>query len=799
MNAVLQDVRYGLRMMAATPLVTAVAVLALALGIGANTAIFSAVYAVLLRPLPYPHAERLVDLSIANAARGARNVNVSFPVFDDWRAQATTLDRIAAYSNWSMNIGGDQPERLQAMVVTPGFFDVFGASALLGSATLSEDRSVPPGVVISYAFWQRHFGGDPGIVGRSITLDRQPATVLGVMPPAFNYRSGVEVWASLLQKVDDATLHQRGSQFLNVVGRLRDGAAVAQARAEFATIGARLSQQYPNYLKNWTVEAEPLSNIMVGDARAPLLALLGAVAFVLLIACANLANLLLARARARLGELTVRAALGATRGRLVRQLLTESLLLAAIGGGLGVLTAAWGMDTLRVVARPLLPSAFPIHVDLHVLAFAAGLSLLTAVAFGLAPALTSSRAALAVALRQHSDAVRGGGHRLRGVLVAAEIALSLMLLIGGGLLLKSFLRLRAVDPGFVPQQRLAFSIAREGNTYAGNAAAADFFLQVQNRLAQLPRVQSVSAASTLPEVGDQLHTSFTVRGRRFDPTNLPQAEKDFVLPGFFSTMGIPLLQGREFTAHDGAGDPAVALVNREFVRRYFPGEDPIGKVVENFGPKASAATIVGIVGDVRHDMLELPPAPAMYFPVAQWGYSFLWYVVRTDAPLADVTAEVRREVAAVDKEQPIARVHTFRDILDNSTADRRFTSSLMGVFAGLALLLAAIGVYSVMAYSVTQRTHEIGVRMALGASRRDILRLVLAGGTAITAAGIGVGTVLAAALTQLLKGMLYAVSPTDPVTFAAVAVLVAALAVLATYLPARRAMQVDPMVALRYE
>ena len=786
-------------MLAATPLVTAVALLALALGIGANTAIFSAVYAVLLRPLPYQHAERLVDLSLANAARGARHTNLSFPTFADWRAQASSLDAIAAYSNWSMDIGGDRPERLHSMVVTPGFFDVFGAHALLGSATLSDDRSQTPGVVISYAFWQRHFGADRSIIGRQVLLDRRSAVVIGVMPPSFNYRAGVELWASVAQTVDPQSLTQRGAEFLDVVGRLRAGVSLEQARAEFSTIAARLSQQYPNYLKGWTAEAEPLGDRMVSGVRPALLSLLGGVAFVLLIACANLANLLLARSGARRGELAVRIALGASRTRLVRQLLTESLLLGVASGVLGVLLAAWSMDALRTFAAPLLPSGFPLRLDSQVLAFAAALSLLTALSFGLLPALAASGAALATAMRKAAPAARGGGNRLRGVLVSAEIAVSLMLLVGGGLMLKSFLRLRAVDPGFVPQQRIAFSISRTADKYTGDLGATDFFLRMQDRFAALPQVQSVSAASTLPEIGDILSTSFTVRGRRFDPTNLPQAEKDFVLPGFFSTMGIPLLQGREFTVHDGKGDPPVAVVNRAFVRRFFPGEDPMGKVVEHFGPNASAATIVGIVGDIRHDTLADPPSPAMYFPVAQWGYSLLWYVIRTDAPVSELAPEIRREVAAVDSQQPIARVHTMRDLLDSSTADRRFTSSLMGAFAGLALLLAAMGVYSVMAYSVTQRTHEIGVRMALGASRRDVLRLVLAGGMTITAAGVAAGSLLAATLTRLLKGMLYAVSPTDPVTFAAVAALVAAMAMLATYLPARRAMQVDPMEALRYE
>ncbi|MDD5544092.1 MAG: ABC transporter permease [Acidobacteriia bacterium] len=801
LEALWQDLRFGARMLRKSPGFAAVAVLTLALGIGANTAIFSAIYSVLLRPLPFVHSDRLVALFGANPALNVYHNPLSYPDFVSIRDQANSFDQLAAYSNWAMNIGGRRPERLRAVVVTPAFFDVLEARALVGSSTLSDDRSIEPGVVISYALWQRYFGGDAHIAGRQIRLDRIPATVIGVMPPGFDFPAGVELWASLNQTVTDRDLlTERGSNWLSCVGRLQPQISLSQAQVEMDTIASRLASTHTADTGLWGFRLYGLHDSLVGDIRAALLVLLGAVGFVLLIACANLSSLLLARASIRQGEFAIRAALGASRARLLSQWLMEALLLAVLGGTVGIALAGWTIDLLSVVAAQFLPRGFAIRLDPQVLSFAVLLSLATALLSGLLPALHAAGTSPDESLRQQVAGSRVSARRARTLLVAGEIAISLVLLAGGGLLMRSFLRLRAVDPGFVPEGRVVFSVSRADSRGAAGALPGDFFLRLLDRLASMPGMTSAAATSTLPESGDSMRSTFLIQGKTLDDSsNRPQARKDFVTPGFFQTMGIPLIQGREFNLRDGRDSPPVIVISQEFARRFFPGEDPIGKVLTHTGPHAPPRIIVGVVGNVRHDTLDRPAEPALYIPMAQESDYFAWFVLRTTMPVGAVLSEVRRGVAMLDSEQPISGVHTMKWMLDNSTVDQRLSALLMSSFAALALLLVSVGVYGVVAYAVTQRTHEIGLRMALGASRSAVFSMVLGQGLRIAGIGILIGVPVALALTRLLRGFLFGVSTADPAVFVLVTALLAAIVLLASYVPARRATKVDPMVALRYE
>ncbi len=796
-----QDLHFGARMLRKSPGFTVIAVLTLALGIGANAAIFSAIYSVLLRPLPFAHSDRLVALFGANPALNVYRNPLSYPNFVSIRDHANSFDQLAAYSNWAMNIGGRRPERLRAVVTTPAFFDVFEARAFIGSSTLSEDRSIEPGVVISYAFWQRYFGGDARIVGRQIRLDRNPATVIGVMPPNFDFPSGVNVWASMKQTAQNRDLFaERGSNWMSCVGRLKSQTSLKQAQVEMDTIASRLASQDTADSGLWGFRLYGLHDSLVSDIRPALLVLLGAVGFVLLIACANLSSLLLARATVRQGELAIRTALGASRARLLSQWLTEALLLAVLGGAFGIALAGWTIDLLSAVAAQFLPRGFVIRLDPQVLCFAALLSLVTALLSGLLPALHAAGTSPDESLRLQAQGSWVSARRVRTFLVAGEIAISLVLLAGSGLLLRSFLRLRAVDPGFVPEHLVVFSVSRADSREAAGILPGDFFLRLQDRLSSLPAVTSVTATSTLPESGDSIRATFSIQGRTSDDSSSrPQASKDFVTPGFFQTMGIPLIQGREFNRRDDHDSQPVIAINQEFARRFFPGEDPIGKVLTHTGPHAPPRIIVGVVGNVRHDTLDQPAEAAFYIPMAQESDYFAWFVLRTAIPPGTVLAEIRREVAMLDSEQPISGVRTMKWMLDNSTVDQRFSALLMTSFAALALLLVSVGVYGVVAYAVNRRTHEIGLRMALGASRSDVLTMVLGQGLRIAGIGIVIGVPTTLALTRLLRGFLFGVSTADPVVFALVTVLLTAIVLLASYVPARRATKVDPMVALRYE
>jgi putative ABC transport system permease protein len=802
METLIQDVRYGVRMMRKRPGFTAVVVLTLALGIGANTAIFSVVNAVLLRPLPYRNAERLVWVG-GNIRGGTNGASVSPPDYLDYRAQNTVFEEFAASTSVpnAVNLtGAGEPERLTGSRVTANYFRAFGVEPALGRAFgAEEERAGPaPVAVLSDGLWKRRFGGDPSVVGKTLTLDGKAVTVVGIAPPEFQYPAGAELWLPL--DSDDPDMKIRPAHFLRPIGLLKPGVTIEQARAETDLIARRLEELYPESNKGWSLTLIPLQEQVVGDVRTSLWVLLGAVGFVLLIACANVSNLMLARAAARRRELALRTALGASRWRVARQQLTESVLLALAGGALGLLLAWWGVDVLAALGAGDIPRTRDIGVDGRVLAFTAALSVLTGLAFGLLPALRASRPDLNEVLKDAGRGTSGPGRgRVRAALVVSEIALALTLLAGAGLLVKSFVGLRRVNPGFDPANVLTLRIDLARARYAKPEQAAAFFGELQRRVAALPGVEAAGMVTELPLSGQPNDMYFYVAGR--PPQTADQkVTADFrrVNQDYFRAMRIPLLRGRGFTEQEVAGAAGVVVVNETLARNFFPDEDPLGKhLVIDFG-KAEEFEIVGVAGDVRHRSLEGEVYQMMYLPTLRVGRTNL--VVRTTSPdpLALASA-VRGEVAAVDRDQPVSAVRTMEEVVSGSVAQQRFRTLLLAAFAGVALLLAGVGIYGVIAYSVTHRTHEIGIRMALGAGAADILKMVVGQGMALALAGVAVGLLAALALTRVLSSLLFGVTATDAATFAAVSLLIAAVALLACLVPARRATKVDPMVALRYE
>ncbi|HKP88254.1 MAG TPA: ABC transporter permease [Blastocatellia bacterium] len=800
METFYQDIRYGVRTLLKNPGFSAIAVIALALGIGANTAIFSVVNAVLLRPLPFEEPERLVMVWEKRMALGrVRNV-ASAPDFVDWKAQNTVFEDMAAYVNNGLNLSGsDEPERLQGVAASASFFSVLRAQPKLGRTFLPDEDSPTsePVAIISNGLWQRRFAGDPNIIGRTITMNDRSRTVVGVMPADFVYpNSEVEVWVPLVFSPND--LNSRGSHSYNVIARLKPGVALKQAQGEMDTIAAGLEKQY-QVNTGHGVNVFSLHEEVVGPVKQALMVLLGAVGFVLLIACANVANLLLARAAARQKEIAIRTALGAGRARIIRQLLTESMMLALVGGTLGALLALWGLDLILAVSTGSIPRVKEIRVDGGVMAFTFLVSLATGLIFGLVPAWQASRPDLNESLKEGGRGSSAGIHRnrVRSLFVVVEVAICLVLLIGAGLMIKSFVRLLDVSPGFNAENLLTMNVSLSGSKYRETPQRMAFFQQALERIASAPGVQGAATALSLPLEGSSSRY-FQIEGRPPQPPGQGyNANVNLASGDYFRTMGIPLIQGRAFNDGDVMGSLPVVIINQKMAQQFWPDEDPIGQRMGTGNDPLR--TVVGIVGDVRQAALETEPRAEFFYPFFQVDFGFATFLVRTSGDPKSMIAAVRSEFQAVDKDQPVSNIRTMDEVLAQSVAPRRLNMLLLGIFAVLALVLAAVGLYGVMSYSVTQRTREIGIRMALGAGRGDVMKLVVGQGMILATAGVAIGLVASLVLTRFMASLLYGVGATDPVTFAVISVILIGVALGASYVPARRATKVDPMVALRYE
>jgi putative ABC transport system permease protein len=809
MTTLLQDVRYAVRTLLKSPGFTLVAVVALALGIGANTAIFSVVKAVLLSPLPYPEPERLVWVREINPGADIMDEPASAPNFNDWRTQGRSFDGMAAFANAGGTItdGDREPERVPAMATSANFFQIVGVAPALGRGFLPEEEAAGKNrvVVLSHGLWQRRFGARPDVLGQQITISGNPHTVVGVAAPGFKTPvSGPkppELWFPLAFNFDES---RRRSDFLSVVGRLKPGATVEQARAELEGIAARLAAERPSTNAGWSVKVEPLHERVVGNVRQALWVLMGVVGFLLLISCANVANLLLARAAGRRQEIAVRTALGARRGRLVRQFLTESLLLGLAGGGLGLVLAAWGVEVLVALSPGNIPRLEEVGLDARVLAFTFGVSALTGVLFGLLPALSASKADVSVSLKEggsRGSTAGAGARRLRATLVVAEIAITVVLLAGAGLMVRSFMAIQSVDPGFRPERVLTFDFALPAAKYKEDPQIVGFAEQLTARAAALPGVERAALVDALPLSGGGSVLAFVIEGRPpLPPEQVQDAQVFVVTPDYFEVLGIGHVRGERLTERHREGTPDVAVINEAMARRFWPGEDPVGKRLNLGNPENTPwVTVIGIVRDTRHSGLDKEPYPQMYGPAAQFPRRAMTLVARTSGDPTGLAPALRRELAAIDPDLPLYNVRTMEQVMSDSISRRRFQMVLIAAFAGVGLLLAAVGIYGVISYSVAQRRHEIGVRMALGARAADILKLVVGQGLGLTLAGVGVGLAGAFALTRVLASLLYGVTATDPLTFACVALALLGVALLACLLPARRATKVDPMVALRYE
>jgi putative ABC transport system permease protein len=812
MDQLIQDIRYGIRTLYKSPGFALVSVVALSLGIGANTAIFSVVNSVLLRPPSYKDPDRLVMVWEHNRPR-SRDQNVISPAnFLDWRDQNSVFEEMAAFHEYRYNLTDvDDPEELPAQRVSTNFFGLLGVNAAIGRTFLPEDgqEGRDPVIIISHGLWQRRFGSDPEVIGKSINLNGLKRTVIGVMPPTFQFsmKAGAlfggkepELWAPLVFTQNDRI---RRGRYLSAVARIKPGIDLQQAQTEMNGIAGQLEEQYPDFNTGWGVNLVPIQEEFVGNIKLALWVLLAAVGFVLLIACANVANLLLARAASRQKEIAIRSALGARRGRIIRQLLTESILLSALGGVVGLVMAMWGLEVLLSLSpRDLLPVQ-AIGLDVKVLGFTLGLSVLTGVIFGLAPAIEASRPNLNETLKEggRESAFGGRSHRLRNIFVVAEIALSLVLLIGSGLMIRSFLSLQAVDPGFNADRVLTVRLALPGSKYREDHQVIAFYKQALDRIRGIPGVSAASAINFLPFSGSGAATSFEIEGRPQPPAGEePIVDSRVIAPDYFHTMGIPLVAGRIFSEREATEASHVVVINETMARQCWPDEDPIGKrVTISMMDSPAPSEVIGVVADVKHEGLESTPRAMAYWPQPELTYSFMTLVIRTTTDPVAFAPAVRREILAIDKDQPIAEVRSMEQLLAGSIARSKFSTTLLSIFASVALVLAAVGIYGVMAYSVTQRSHEIGIRMALGAQQSDVVRMVVRQGVILTGMGVGVGLAAALVLTRFISSLLFGVSATDPFSFAAISLLLTGVALAASLIPARRASRVDPMRALRYE
>ena len=803
MESLFKDIRYGVRSLLKHPGFTAIAVITLALGIGANSAMFSAVNAVFLRPLSYPESDRIILLEGVNPAQGITQSNMSIPDFADWQKQNQVFEQLAGFFTGGLLLSnGDETERVRGTGVTDDFFPLFRTSAIRGRTLQPDDsqKGRDPVVVLSFGLWQRRFGGAENIVGSKVTLGVKGATVVGIMPAGFDYPAQTEIWVPY---PIDAAAERRDNRFFSVVARLAPGVAMPQAQAQMDTINQRLAQSYEETNSGWGVRVIGLQERLVGAMRKSLLVLLGAVAFVLLIACANVANLLLARATARQKEIALRSALGASRWRVIRQLLTESVLLSLVGGAIGLLLSIWLTKLLIAVSPPNTPRFDEIRPDARVFAFTLGLTVITGFVFGLAPALQASRIDLNEGLKEGGRTGSGGARstRLRSVMMVSEIALSFVLLVGAGLLIKSFMRLRDVSPGFNPDNVLTARVALLPAKYPQGEPRVQLLRQVVEHLTAVPGVQSAGAVLSLPLGGDTFNVwrSLIREGRPATTEESSNANYLVATPEYFRTMQIPLVAGRAFTDQDTEQAPKVLIVNEKLARELWPGESPLGRRITIWRDEKFLREIVGVVRDTKSS-LDADAGEQMYVPYAQdSSWPSMSIVIRTNGDPTVVTSAARSEIRSLDKGIPIFNVRTMNDVATTSVAPQRTSMLLLSAFAGVALLLAMIGIYGVTAYYVTQRTQEIGIRMALGAQMSDVMKLVLRSGMAMALIGIGVGLAGAFALTRLIASLLFAVKPTDVVTFAIVSLSLLVTALIACYLPARRATKVDPLVALRYE
>jgi putative ABC transport system permease protein len=800
METTFRDIRYGFRGLLKRPAFTVIALVALALGIGANTAIFSLVNAVILRPLPYPEADRLVW--VWGNFSGSSSASVSPADYLDYRSQNKSFEQFAATMSVTAPAtltGNGEPERLTASLVTGNYFDALGVAPALGRGfSLNNEK---PGneqvTILSYELWQTRFGGNPGIVNQRITLDNKSFEVLGVMPKDLTFPQPADLWVPL--NFDGSPdLKVRAAHFLRPLGRLKAGVTVAQAQADTDAIAKQLEQLYPKSNTTWNLRLERLRDRLIGSSRTTLFILFGAVGFVLLIACANVANLLLVRATARQKEVALRTALGASRWRIVRQMITESLMLAVVGGTLGALIAAWGIDLLVTLTRDSIPPTAVVKIDATVLAFTFLTSLLTGLLFGVVPAFRTANLNLSDALKEGAKSSEGTfRNRTRSLLVVFESALAVVLLIGAGLLIRSLVALQNTNPGFDANNVLTLRVDLPRGKYDTPEKSSNFFQQLEQRLVGLPGVESVGFITELPLSGQPNDAPFTVEGR---PPVAPGQEfgADFrrISQNYFQTLHIPLLRGRNFTEQEVRDNARVIIVSESLVSTVFPNEEPLGKrLLTVLSDKPFE--IVGIVGDIRHRSLQFQPYAAMYLPTIQSGRMNI--ALRTQGDPMSLVPAVRKEVQGIDRDQPIAAIRTMGEWVDRSTSTPRYRTTLLGLFATIAMILAATGIYGVMSYSVAQRTHEIGIRMALGARRLDVLNLVVRQGMLLVVIGLGIGLLGAFALTRVMASLLFGVTAKDPITFVAVAGLLAVVALIACYIPARRATKVDPLTALRYE
>ncbi len=803
-----QDIRFGLRMLRKNPGFTAVAALTLALGIGANTYIFSVVDATIFRPLDLSDPGRLIALWERVPSNGLDRNELSPANFIDWKAQNDVFDHIAAQSWWDANLGGvDHPEHLHGFLVTPDFFAALGAQPMLGRSFLPEEGA--PGkdhvAMLSYALWRDNFAADPSIVGKTILLNGIDYTVAGVMGLDFNYPSGAQIWAALAFPPQLAS--NRTAHYLHGVAHLAAGISREQAQAEMSSIASRLARQYPETNAGRDVNVMPLMESEVGQARAPLFLLLAAVGLVLLIACANISNLLLARASNRQRETAIRAALGATRRRLIRQWLVESMLLGLLGGGLGILLAYFCLKVQIIRIPPdfarMIPGWSKIAINTPVLLFTSVVSVVTGLVFGFLPALRASRLNVNDTLKEGSQSAGLGRRRglLLNTLIVSEVGLSLVLLTTAGLMMKSFVHLERVSPGFNPDHVLTMFLALPDARYTSDQQTANFYEQLIDRAQNLPGVQNAAAANMLPLGGWNTTSTIRIEGRpEPKPGEEPEANFRTVSGSYFQTMQIPIRRGRDFTSQDSANSQPVLAVNEAFAARFWPGEDVIGKRMRFSGPLADHPwrTVVAVVGNVRNK-LDVPAPAEMYFPFRQQTQNTMALVVRTSPDPRSLEATVRAQVAALDRDQPVFDVRTMDDLRSISVIPQRLGGTLMSAFAGFALVLAGVGLFGVIAYAVSERTHEIGIRMALGAKPQQIFRLIVGQAMVLAVIGLLIGLPLGLGMGRAVGGLLYGVAPNDFATFAGVAAILAGVALVACYVPARRAMRVDPMVALRHE
>jgi putative ABC transport system permease protein len=821
MQTLWQDLRYATRLLLKMPGFTFVAVLTLALGIGANTAIFSVVHAVLLRPLPFEHPEQLVRVTGDLRQMNLPDAGMSAPELFDLRDRSGLFTEISGLFPINANLTEvDQPERVEALIVDVNYFSLLGVGAQVGRVFQAEDYStgISEVAVISDGVWRRRYGSASDVLGKKFRLDNDLYTIIGVMPASFRHpgrsiQTDVEVWVPAGWTGAPFNNPPRGAYMLQgALARLKPGVTIEQAQARLNDLAHELRKEYPNDYPEkagWTPRVIGLHDDLVGNVRPALLMLLAAVGFVLLIACANVANLLLARASARRREIAIRRALGAGRIRLIQQLVTESVLLSMLGGVLGLLIAVWGIDLLVKFSPANISQVSSVSINLSVLSFTLVMSLLTGVVFGLAPAIQASNPDLQETLKDAARSTTSGAHRnrMRSLLVVSEFALALMLLISAALLIRSFWQLRTVDPGFNSENILTARLwlpqpnQPETGPYFNHPSRAQLYQQVLQRVAALPGVQAVGGVSQLPLDGAQFTNTFNIEGRAAASGEVYSAQTMLASPGYFDTLGIPLLRGRLFTEQDDEKSQGVVVISQTLAQRFFAGEDPIGRRIRFKAGRTEPPwmTIIGIAQDVKTEGLDVENRPQMYFSILQLSNLSLALTIRTAADPGALAEAVRREVRAVDPDLPVYAVRTMDEVMAKAVSQRRFTMVLLGVFAFIALLLSAVGIYGVMAYSVSQRTHEIGVRMALGAQPRDVLRMVIAQGLILICSGMAVGLVGAFVVTRFLSGLLFNVSPRDPVTFAAITFLLAVVALLACYVPARRATKVDPMVALRYE